>query len=164
MRCPQCQKDDDKVLETRVLANGAMIRRRRQCVHCDSRFTSYERIEEQQLTVIKRNQEREYFDREKLEKGLKNAVRKRSVSLEVIESILDNIESMALLQAGNSKEIDSHTLGELVIEKLETIDEVAYLRFASVYRNFETIDEFVKEIKVISKHKKHRQKQSKGTQ
>lgn len=154
MRCPQCQNDEDKVLETRVLANGAMIRRRRVCQHCDFRFTSYERIEDQKLTIIKRNNEREEFDREKLERGITNAVRKRPVSLEQIQNTLDEIEEELIKKAGTSKEIASSELGELVIGHLEDIDEVAYLRFASVYRNFETVDEFIQEIKTLSKHKK----------
>lgn len=156
MRCPQCQNDEDKVLETRVLANGAMIRRRRMCIHCDFRFTSYERIEDQKLTVIKKNNEREEFDREKLERGISSAVRKRPVSLEQIQNMLDEIEETLIQKAGASKEITSSELGNLVIEQLEDTDEVAYLRFSSVYRNFETVDEFIKEIKVLSKHKKNR--------
>lgn len=152
MRCPRCQVDDDKVLETRILANGAMIRRRRMCLHCDSRFTSYERIEETPLIIVKRNNTREEFSREKLAYSINIATRKRSISTKTIKNVLDFVEEQAILNSGNNNEISSEFLGELIISELQKIDTVAYLRFVSVYRNFESVEEFMKEITILSKH------------
>lgn len=149
MRCPYCGSFDDKVLESRTMANGNSIRRRRECVSCGYRFTSYERIEEKTFMVVKRDGRREPFDRVKLEKGIERALEKRPVSLESIENLLNDIEDQAIMKGKGSREISTSELGELVLEKLHDIDKVAYIRFASVYRHFENLDEFLAEVKKL---------------
>lgn len=149
MRCPYCGSFDDKVLESRTMANGNSIRRRRECVSCGYRFTSYERIEEKTFMVVKRDGRREPFDRVKLEKGIERALEKRPVSLESIENLLNDIEDQAIMKGKGSREISTSELGELVLEKLHGIDKVAYIRFASVYRHFENLDEFLAEVKKL---------------
>lgn len=147
MRCPKCAEMDDRVIESRSLADGRTIRRRRQCDTCGYRFTSYERIEEKQIMVVKRTgSRREPFDRSKLEKGVQQAIRKRPVSQTAILAIIDELEEQAIHEGMDSHEITSTRLGELVLERLFCIDRVAYIRFASVYRNFESVDEFIREI------------------
>lgn len=150
MKCPRCLTDDDKVLETRILAQGGVIRRRRLCLNCDFRFTSYERVEERPLTVVKRDDSRELFSREKLRRGIITAVRKRPVSQETIENMLDEIEEEAHIASGNTHEIPSRDVGEMIIARLQRIDTVAYLRFLSVYRNFENAEEFIQEIRSLA--------------
>ncbi|MDR1930312.1 MAG: transcriptional regulator NrdR [Treponema sp.] len=149
MRCPHCGNYDDKVIESRTLANGEAIRRRRECNGCGYRFTSYERIEEKQFMVVKRDDRREPFDRLKLERGVRRALEKRPVSQMQIESLVNDIEDEAEMAGRASHEIVSRSLGDLILEKLGKLDKVAYIRFASVYRNFENLDEFMKEIKKI---------------
>lgn len=149
MRCPYCGSFDDKVLESRTMANGDSIRRRRECVSCGYRFTSYERIEEKTFMVVKRDGRREPFDRSKLEKGIERAVEKRPVSTESIENILNDIEDQAVMRGKGTREISTSELGDLVLEKLHEIDKVAYIRFASVYRHFENLDEFINEVKKL---------------
>ncbi|MDR2767374.1 MAG: transcriptional regulator NrdR [Treponema sp.] len=146
MRCPHCGNFDDKVIESRTLANGEAIRRRRECNGCGFRFTSYERIEEKPFMVIKRDGRREPFDRFKLEKGVQRALEKRSVSQMQIESLVNDIEDQAELSGRANHEIASMALGDLVLEKLGVLDKVAYIRFASVYRHFEDPEEFLREI------------------
>jgi transcriptional repressor NrdR len=146
MRCPHCGNFDDKVIESRTLANGEAIRRRRECNGCGFRFTSYERIEDKQFMVIKKNGRREPFDRIKIERGVQRALEKRPVSQMNIESLVNGIEDAAALQ-GNNHEIAAAAIGDLVLEKLRTLDKVAYIRFASVYRHFENMDEFIREIR-----------------
>jgi transcriptional repressor NrdR len=150
MKCPHCGNTDDKVLESRSLAAGASIRRRRECTACGYRFTSYERIEDKPLMVVKSSGRREPFNREKLERGLQRALEKRKISQLEIENILNEIEdsSMILSRAGN--EISSHDLGEMVLKKLFSIDPVAYIRFASVYRNFTNLEGFISEIQTLT--------------
>jgi transcriptional repressor NrdR len=151
MRCPHCGNCDDKVTESRILAKGEAIRRRRECNGCGYRFTSYERIEDKQLMVIKRDGRREPFDREKIERGVARALEKRPVSQMNIESLVNEIEdSTAIL--GKNHEIDSTAIGNLVLEKLGVLDKVAYIRFASVYRHFTDLDEFVREIQKMGGH------------
>lgn len=147
MRCPYCGGPDDKVLESRSLSGGSSVRRRRECLNCGGRFTSYERIEERPFMVIKRDGRREPFDRVKIERGLGVSVRKRPVSLMDIERLVNEIEDSVVFAAGNEREITSRVIGEMVLERLGVLDEVAYIRFASVCRHFENLDEFVKEIK-----------------
>ncbi len=149
MRCPNCGGLDDKVLESRSLASGESIRRRRECVSCGYRFTSYERIEEKQLMVIKKNGRREPFDRNKIERGLRRALEKRSVSERSIENLVNEIEDSAALLGKGDHEIAAGVLGALVLEKLHALDKVAYIRFASVYRHFGNIDEFISEIQKL---------------
>jgi transcriptional repressor NrdR len=149
MRCPHCGNFDDKVIESRTLANGEAIRRRRECNGCGFRFTSYERIEDKQFMVIKRDGRREPFDRIKIEKGVERAVEKRPVSRMSIESLVNGIEDSAAIQGKENHEIDASVIGDLVLEKLAALDQVAYIRFASVYRHFENLEEFMNEIQKI---------------
>jgi transcriptional repressor NrdR len=146
MRCPFCGSLDDKVIETRTFANGDSMRRRRECNSCGHRFTSYERIEEKQFMVVKRDGRRQPFDRAKLEKGISRAVEKRPIATQTIENIVNEIEDTAMMRGKETREIPTSGLGELVLEQLYRIDKVAYIRFASVYRHFENMDEFIKEI------------------
>lgn len=146
MRCPHCGSFDDKVIESRTLANGESIRRRRECIPCGYRFTSYERIEEKPFMVIKKDGRRQPFDRSKLERGIQSAVEKRPISSMNIEHIINEIEDKAVMQGKLNHEIASSALGDLVLEQLFTLDKVAYIRFASVYRHFENLAEFVAEV------------------
>jgi transcriptional repressor NrdR len=146
MRCPYCGSLDDKVIESRTLANGESTRRRRECFSCGHRFTSYERVEEKPFMVIKRDGRRQPFERAKLEKGIERALEKRDVAMATIENIVNEIEDKAVMSGKETREISTADLGELVLEQLYRIDKVSYIRFASVYRHFENMDEFVKEI------------------
>ncbi|MCR4940295.1 MAG: transcriptional regulator NrdR [Treponemataceae bacterium] len=146
MRCPYCGSLDDKVLESRTMANGESIRRRRECLSCGYRFTSYEHIEEKPFMVVKKDGRRQPFDRQKLEKGIERALEKRPVSTITIESIVSEIEDQAIMEGKGSREISTEALGNLVLEKLHEIDKVAYIRFASVYRHFENLNEFINEV------------------
>jgi transcriptional repressor NrdR len=146
MRCPHCGNLDDKVVESRTLANGEAIRRRRECNGCGYRFTSYERIEDKQFMVIKRDGRREPFDRRKIERGVERALEKRPVSPMVIESLVNQIEDQTAILGKVNHEIGTADIGNLVLEKLGALDRVAYIRFASVYRHFENLDEFIREI------------------
>ncbi len=150
MRCPRCENIEDKVIESRSLANGLSIRRRRECLHCSYRFTSYERIEEKPLMVIKKRARREPFSREKLERGIQRALEKRPVSQTDIEEIINDLEDQAAMEAKSSREIPSSRIGDMVLKKLYDTDKVAYIRFASVYRRFENVDEFINEIETLS--------------
>lgn len=154
MRCPNCGNLDDKVLESRTMVNGESIRRRRECISCGYRFTSYERIEEKQFMVVKSDGRRQPFERAKLEKGIERALEKRPFSMNMVEQLSIDIEDMAIKQGKENREISTNELGELVLEKLYSIDKVAYIRFASVYRHFENLDEFIKEVKNIEKRNK----------
>lgn len=154
MRCPYCGNLEDKVLESRTMVNGESIRRRRECLSCGHRFTSYEHIEEKPFMVVKAGARREPFDRSKLEKGIERALEKRPVSLSMVEQISYEIEDEAIKEAKESREISTSRLGELVLEKLYEIDKVAYIRFASVYRHFENLEEFITEVKNIEKRGK----------
>ena len=153
MRCPYCGSLDDKVLESRTMANGETIRRRRECVSCGYRFTSYERIEEKPFMVVKRDGRRQPFDRVKLEKGIERALEKRPVATNTIENILNDIEDLAIMKGKGSREISTSELGEIVLDRLYETDKVAYIRFASVYKHFENLDEFIKEARKIKKEK-----------
>ncbi|MBN2058070.1 MAG: transcriptional repressor NrdR [Candidatus Saganbacteria bacterium] len=148
MQCPFCENIEDKVLESREIDDGRAIRRRRECTACRGRFTSYERVEEKPVLVTKRDGRREQFSRDKISAGIFRACEKRPVSAEMVEAMVDEIEKQIHRQAG--REVLSSKLGELVMEKLQEVDKIAYIRFASVYRKFEDISEFVKEIKEIT--------------
>ena len=151
MRCPRCKSLDDRVIESRALASGASIRRRRECLSCGYRFTSYERIEEKPLMVIKKSDNRrEPFDRDKLERSIQLATRKRAVSQNVIEDMVNEIEENGLMLGRESHEVHSYQLGKMILDKLYDLDRVAYIRFASVYRNFENVEEFIREIETLS--------------
>lgn len=151
MRCPYCGSLDDKVLESRTMANGESIRRRRECVSCGMRFTSYERIEEKPFMVVKRDGRRQPFDRAKIEKGIERALEKRPVSSSTKENIINDIEDAAFMKGKSCREISTAALGEIILERLHSVDKVAYIRFASVYRNFENLDEFISEVKKLKK-------------
>ncbi len=149
MRCPHCGSFDDRVVESRTLANGDSIRRRRECISCGYRFTSYERIEEKQFMVIKKDGRREPFDRTKVEHGIQRALEKRPVSTMTIENIVNEIEDQSVMTGKGSHEISTSAIGELVLAKLHEIDKVAYIRFASVYRHFENMAEFIAEVNKV---------------
>lgn len=149
MRCPYCGSLDDKVLESRTMSKGESIRRRRECLSCGYRFTSYERIEEKPFMVVKSDGRRQPFDRLKLEKGIERALEKRPFSSAQIENIVTEIEDTAIMRGRVSREITTAELGDFVLEKLHTIDKVAYIRFASVYRHFENLDEFINAVNTL---------------
>lgn len=143
MKCPLCENMDDKVIESRQNISGTSIRRRRECASCGYRFTSYEKVEEIPLMVIKKDNTRQPFDVKKMERGIQRAVEKRPVSQVKVDSILHDIEDEANLRGKSSHEIQSIELGEMVMTQLYALDKVAYVRFASVYRHFENVEEFV---------------------
>ncbi|WP_339338896.1 transcriptional regulator NrdR [uncultured Oceanicoccus sp.] len=144
MRCPFCSHDDTKVIDSRLVAEGGQVRRRRECTACLERFTSYETAELLMPRIIKQNGNREPFDEEKMRAGLLRALEKRPVSIEKIEAIVSQIEHS--LQATGEREVKSITVGELVMEHLKQLDQVAFVRFASVYRDFKDLNEFREEI------------------
>jgi transcriptional repressor NrdR len=148
MKCPFCEGTEDKVLESREVDDANIIRRRRECLSCRGRFTSYERIEERPLMVQKRDGRREQFSRDKVVKGILHACEKRPVAIDAIETIVDEIEKELHREGG--REVMSSKIGELVMEKLHAADKVAYIRFASVYRKFEHVSEFLKEVKELT--------------
>ena len=141
MQCPACQNTDSRVLESRSADAGKSVRRRRECLNCDFRFTTYERVEASPISVIKNNGNSEVFNRTKLLTGITRACEKTPLTSEKIELIVDELEIQ--LQQGNLKDISSSEIGEMVLEKLKGINEVAYIRFASVYRHFHGINDFV---------------------
>ena len=145
MRCPFCKRDDSKVLDSRESAEGTVTRRRRECLGCHKRFTTYERVEELAPLVVKKDGRREPFDRDKLLAGLQKAVEKRPVSMDQLETLVAEVE--VRLQERGEKEVPSSAIGEEVMRKLRTLDQVAYVRFASVYRSFRDIEEFMDELK-----------------
>lgn len=147
MRCPFCGNGEDRVVDSRESREGDVIRRRRECTRCERRFTSYEKIESLPFQVVKRDQRREPFDRMKLMRGLQVACRKRPVSQDALERVADSIE-MSMNDAGE-REISSRDIGAIVMTRLRELDPVAYVRFASVYRNFEDVESFVKELHAL---------------
>ena len=148
MKCPACLKDEDKVIESRSIDDGSAVRRRRECVLCKSRFTSYERVEERSLMVVKKDGSRQQFQREKMLGGIRKACEKRPVSMEEIETIADDVEKYLYSEYG--REVPTSQIGEIIMDKLQGIDKIAYVRFASVYRQFENVSDFVKEIRGLS--------------
>lgn len=149
MRCPFCNHDETKVVDSRLVAEGGQVRRRRECLDCSERFTTYEAFELLMPRVIKSNGNREPFDEEKLRAGLLKALEKRPVSTELVEAELDKIKQR--IMATGEREIQSIKIGEEVMSALHRLDEVAYVRFASVYRNFKDLAEFQKEISRMQK-------------
>ncbi|MFH1093227.1 MAG: transcriptional regulator NrdR [Candidatus Omnitrophota bacterium] len=145
MKCPFCANIEDKVVDSRISSEGDTIRRRRECLKCQRRFTTYEYIEKTTLMIIKKDGRREPFDRNKILSGFLRACEKRPVSMETIEEVVDSIERS--LQKNYDKEVVSSDIGELVMNRLHGIDEVAYVRFASVYRQFKDINQFLGELK-----------------
>jgi transcriptional repressor NrdR len=142
MRCPQCGANEDKVVDSRDSRDGRAIRRRRECLKCQKRFTTYEMVEEVSLMVVKKDGRREPFNRQKILTGIRRACEKRPISLEQMEGIVDEIEKT--LHASFEREIKTTAIGNLVMEKLKALDKVAYVRFASVYREFEDTSDFMK--------------------
>lgn len=151
MRCPFCSNEETKVVDTRATQEGSVIKRRRQCPVCNEKFTTYERIDTIPISVIKNNQTIEAFDREKLIKGMLMSCNKRPVSREQIEKVADEIEQQ--LVNTMLKEVSSKDIGEMVMQRLKNIDEVSYVRFASVYRQFKDIDSFMDELGRLLKEK-----------
>lgn len=149
MRCPYCHSIEDKVVDSRLANGDTVIRRRRECLSCNQRFTTYEKIEEINIRVIKRNGDKEQYDREKIISGLKKAFEKREITLSDIEKIVDEIEEELKEMPG--AEIKSEEIGKIILGKLRQIDEVAYLRFASVYKGFEEASEFSREVELLEK-------------
>ncbi|MHC4599534.1 MAG: transcriptional regulator NrdR [Planctomycetota bacterium] len=147
MRCPFCREDKDRVVDSRSSKDGFIIRRRRECLKCRRRFTTYERIEETPLRVVKKDGSRVPFDRDKIRNGLLKACEKRPVSVNLIEDITSQIE--VEIHEMFDKEVRSKFIGELVMNKLQNLDQVAYVRFASVYREFKDVSEFLDELKPI---------------
>ncbi len=150
MRCPHCGSLDDKVIESRQNSIGTSIRRRRECTSCGFRFTSYEHIEEKPLMVVKRDGRREAFDLVKLERGIQKSLEKRPVPQAKVEEIVHEIEDEASMKGKSTHEVSAQELGEMVLAKLYALDRVAYVRFASVYRMFDNVEEFVREIEKLS--------------
>lgn len=144
MMCPFCNEAESKVIDSRSSEDGAVIRRRRECTACKKRFTTYERVEERPLLVVKKGGEREQFDRDKIINGITRACEKRPVSSEEIENIVNKIE--ADLRDLNDREISSRAIGEMVMDRLRELDDVAYVRFASVYRQFTDLNSFINTI------------------
>ena len=147
MKCPYCGFSESKVIDSRPTDEGERIRRRRECLQCQKRFTTYEVVETLPITVVKKDQSREQFDREKMLSGIRYACVKRPISIDVLEKLADDIESA--LQNTLDREVTSKKIGELVMAELKKIDRVAYIRFASVYRHFQDVDNFKEEIKNI---------------
>lgn len=152
MRCPFCHETENRVIDSRLSKDGDMVRRRRECLKCTRRFTTYERVEEMMPMVVKKDGRRESYGRIKIVNGLKRACEKRPVSINTIEAIVDRIER--LLQGRGDKEVPSSVIGETAMRELHDIDQVAYVRFASVYRSFKDINEFMVELEELLKERK----------
>jgi len=153
MRCPSCGYKEDKVVDSRATAEESAIRRRRECLKCGKRFTTYEYVEDVSLLVIKKDGRREAFDRKKVLAGIIRACEKRPVSVEKMENVVTQVEHA--IQKKNDREVLASKIGELVMEKLKFIDDVAYVRFASVYRQFKDVGQFMVELKdILGKDKK----------
>jgi len=145
MKCPFCGEIEDKVIDSRVSKDGSEIRRRRECLECGRRFTTYERLDEIPIMIIKKDDRRELFNRDKLRSGLQKACEKRNISMNHIEAFLDELERD--LRETGEKEISSRVIGEKVMAWLHRLDDVAYVRFASVYREFKDVNDFVAELR-----------------
>ena len=147
MKCPSCHYNETKVVDSRLNGEGTSIRRRRECLKCEKRFTTYEYVEHVPLMVVKRDGRRQPFDREKIISGLVKACGKRPVSIDKIEAITDEIGRA--IQKKYDREVNTRNIGEMIMEHLTVLDEVAYVRFASVYRQFRDVNQFMNELKVI---------------
>ena len=148
MRCPRCGCEESKVVDSRPSENNDAIRRRRECIGCGFRFTTYERCEEMPIVVIKRDGHKEPFDRQKLMRGLLTATVKRDIPVSTLSALIDDIESS--LRDGGTLEVSSVDLGSMVLKRLISVDKVAYVRFASVYRDFKDVDEFSEELRSLN--------------
>ena len=149
MKCPYCGEDDTKVIDSRPAEDNSSIRRRRQCERCGKRFTTYEKLETMPLMVIKKDNSREAYDRSKIEAGIIQSCHKRPVSTQQINSVIDEIENRVFNM--EEKEVPTSVIGELVMDKLKELDEVAYVRFASVYREFKDVNTFMEELAKLLK-------------
>ena len=147
MKCPFCGEIDNKVIDSRLSKDANVIRRRRECLLCNRRFTTYEHIEEIPIMIVKKDDRREVFNRDKVRSGMKRACEKRNISMVVIEEFIDELERD--LREIGEKEIQAHIIGEKIMEKLHDLDDVAYVRFASVYREFKDVNDFVSELKSL---------------
>ena len=154
MKCPFCDELEDKVVDSRMAKEGEVIRRRRECLGCKRRYTTYERVEEILPVVVKKDGRRESFDRAKILSGLKKACEKRPISTATIEAAADRIEKR--VQEMGENEIESRVIGEEVMKELHQLDQVAYVRFASVYREFKDIDQFMDELKTLAQQRRER--------
>ena len=150
MRCPFCEQDGSKVLDSRALEGGVSIRRRRECLACARRFTTYERVEESPLLVVKKDGRREQFDRGKILAGLRKACEKRPIPAEALEKLTDEIENE--LRNRGDREVPTVEIGEYIMKALRNIDEVAYVRFASVYREFKDLETFRQELETLGRN------------
>ena len=151
MKCPRCGCSESKVIDSRSTEEGSSIRRRRECLQCAQRFTTFETIEQLPLVVIKRDGSRQSFDKNKLVNSMLKSCEKRSVKLEQLEQIADDIEQS--LQSGLDREVSTSVIGEMVMDRLKELDEVAYVRFASVYRSFKDINSFMEELKRLMENR-----------
>ena len=149
MKCPYCNYEETQVIDTRDTENLESTRRRRECMKCNKRFTTYERVEEADIIVVKKDGRRERFQRQKVLNGVIEACEKRQIPLEKIEKLVDEVESD--LRKRDSVEVESRVVGEIVMKKLKGLDKVAYIRFASVYREFEDLDRFTEELEKLQK-------------
>ena len=156
MKCPFCNAADTRVIESRPADDNASIRRRRQCETCGKRFTTYEKLETMPLMIVKKDNSREPYDRSKIEAGIIRSCHKRPVSSEQISNLVDQIENA--LFAKEEREISSSVIGEMVMEKLKDLDPVAYVRFASVYREFKDVDTFMQELTKLLEHQERRKR------
>jgi len=147
MKCPFCGEIDNKVIDSRLSKDGNVIRRRRECISCERRFTTYEHIEEIPIMIVKKDGRREVFNREKVFAGMMRACEKRDISVNVVEDFIDELEHD--LRETGEKEIPSNEIGSKIMHKLHKIDDVAYVRFASVYREFKDVNDFVSELKTL---------------
>lgn len=151
MHCPVCRHDDTKVIDSRPADEGAAIRRRRSCPECAYRFTTYERLEGAPLMVLKRSGGRQPFDRAKVADGIRSACKGRPVPDEMVEELAEAVEDNVRLEAAAGKDVTSSLVGHCVLERLRTVDEVAYMRFASVYKNFDDASDFRRELALLKK-------------
>ncbi|HPF35270.1 transcriptional repressor NrdR [bacterium] len=147
MRCPRCDAEDDRVVDSRAARDGRAVRRRRECLQCGERFTTFEAVEQHPLLVVKRDGERVAFDRAKIVRGIARACEKRPVALAQMEALAERVERA--LESDAAREVPSQAVGELVMRELRGLDEVAYVRFASVYRSFRDVDEFMLELRTL---------------
>ncbi len=152
MKCPYCGTNEDKVIDSREASDGAAIRRRRECLKCERRYTTYERLEETPLLVVKRDGRREPFDRKKILSGVIKACEKRPVPMEQMEALVDHLDQE--IRQEFEKEVSSVEIGERLMQRLQKLDEVAYVRFASVYRSFKDLNQFMKELRELLNNKK----------
>lgn len=160
MKCPYCQFLEDKVLDSRVVRDGDAIKRRRECLQCGRRYTTFEHIEERRIRVVKKDGRREPFDRQKLMRGLDLACRKRPVSSEALERIVDEIERT--LYDRGEQEVQASVIGEMLVEALRKLDPVAYVRFASVYRDFQDLTQFQELLELLKPGAPHRRRSPAG--